>query len=233
MEQVDSKVQVLNTDQIKEAINFILPMVGSILLYFVVSALFFLLDQKGIGAIFITLGFPVVLIYIYTLVLKSVPKSQGLPISKQELVSKLLSFNNQNCPLKATQDGDSLVFYWNLADASWYEFFSKARIESDYTLTVYLVESSKEARVIEETKRLDTKAGLPTFKASASYFRGWTPFTFEKEVAYGIKDINPVQLGKLYDLKLNTGNFRKPILELIANSGWKIHPCVLSLKLGI
>lgn len=163
----------------------------------------------------------------------SVPKPANVsPIAEDELMQKLLSINSENSPIEAVEQNGDISFIWKLADAKWYEFFAKAGLKEQYKLSIRLRDDRPSANVIEEISSIEYGVGFP-LKISGKSFRGWSLFGVKNEIAYGVREILPPDLGKLYQIKLNTRQFRGPILKKILDSGWAVEPCLLSLRLGI
>lgn len=163
----------------------------------------------------------------------SVPKPANVvPIAKDGLRQKLLSFGGENSPVEAVEQNGVISFIWKLADAKWYELFAKSGLKEQYKLTIRLRDDRPAANVIEEISSVEYGVGLP-LRISAKSFRGWSLVGVKNEIAYGVKEIFPPDLGKLYQVKLNTRQFRGPILKTILDNGWTIEPCMLSLRLGI
>lgn len=189
----------------------------------------------GILAIFLSFFFLVALQMVMWLVVEiGLPKPANVtPIPKRELLEGLLSLNNPNRPFQVKQEGDLITVSWKLAEANWYEFFAKARVKADYKLRLKLIEKDHLVRAIEHTSQIDARLGLPHSSMGRKFSRGWHPILKKKEVAYGIKDIFPLEIGKLYQINLDAQSFREPFLKEITESGWTIQPCILSLKLGI
>lgn len=163
----------------------------------------------------------------------SVPKpTNASPIAKDELMQKLLSVNSENLPIEAIERNGSISFIWKLADAKWYELFAKSGLKEQYKLSIKLRDDRPAANVIEEISSVEYGVGLP-LKISGKSFRGWSLFGVKNEIAYGVREIFPLDPGKLYQVKLNTRQFRGPILKIILDSGWAVEPCLVSLRFGI
>jgi hypothetical protein len=84
------------------------------------------------------------------------------PLSKEELLAKLLDLNREDLPFRVEKDGDiDLIAQWKIVDASWYEIFAKANLEKVHKIWLSLDESRRTVRVLEESYNLSWRAGVP------------------------------------------------------------------------
>ena len=85
-----------------------------------------------------------------------------LPLSKEELLTKLLDLNNEDLPFNVEKDSDvDLLAQWKIVDASWYEIFAKANLEKVHKLQLSLDEIKSTVRVLEESYSVSWRAGVP------------------------------------------------------------------------
>lgn len=78
-------------------------------------------------------------------------KSSTTPVSKQQLIEKILSLNSPSLPyqIKPAQDTD-LTIDWKIADAQWYGIFSKEKLSKTYRAYILLDETRHAVRYCEE-----------------------------------------------------------------------------------
>jgi hypothetical protein len=75
----------------------------------------------------------------------------------------------------------------------------------------------REVRAMDEELNVSWRAGVPSFSAEASFFRGQkTSFSFGTGYAF-TENLAP---GQVYKYKFNTNELKKPIQDAIAASGW-------------
>ena len=156
------------------------------------------------------------------------------PVSRDELEGALLGLGSDEVPFGVERlDDGRVVCSWKIAEARWYEFFAKVSLREDYQLQLLLIDADKVVRAIEVSKRARKRVSLNRFEASWVGFRGWSIANVHKSKAWGMKDLFPLQVGKLYDIDFSSRMFRAPVLELVTARGWRIQPCTMSLFRGI
>jgi hypothetical protein len=158
-------------------------------------------------------------------------KSNPNPLSKEQLEAELFGLNNEQAPFTVVKEGEKIIVRWKILDASWYEFFKKAKFERYYELQILLT-NKRVARVIETNYELKVKGGVG-FSLGGRISRGWSFVNMSFSKAYGIKSLSPLEVGKIYDVTFSSTGTRGPILKFIAERGWTIQPTTVSLKWGI
>ncbi len=147
-----------------------------------------------------------------------------VPVPGEELQNALLGLGSDETPFGVERlDDGRVVCSWKIAEARWYEFFAKVSLREDYQLQLLLIEADKAVRAIEVSKRARRRVSLNRFEASWFGFRGWSIASVQKSKAWGVKDLFPLQIGKLYDIDFASRMFRAPVLELIYGA-WLADP---------
>ena len=95
------------------------------------------------------------------------------PLSKEELLTKLLDLNNEDLPFNVEKDSDvDLLAQWKIVDASWYEIFAKANLEKVHKIQLSLDEIKSTVRVLEESYSVSWRAGVPAISFKMEKFQG-------------------------------------------------------------
>ena len=158
------------------------------------------------------------------------------PISESELKLKLLALNDDRIPFSIESghgdDEADLVAEWKIVDAEWYEIFAKASLEKSHTLLLGLSDADKEVRVLEVSRDIEWRAGVPTLSASIETFKGRTVVSKEYEAVYAWKSINPLDYGKVYEYSFDVSDMKNPIVKIITKNGWTYRPVMSKGKLA-
>ncbi len=162
------------------------------------------------------------------------PEAGVAVLDSGELRRRLLALGSAESPFGIEEVADGrLVCSWKLADARWYELFAKVRLKQDYKLHLLLVPETETVRAIEVTKRLSKRVSPTRLSIEAFTFRGWAIAQIQKDKAWGLKELFPLEAGKLYEIDFSANLFRAPVLRTIVEAGWTIQPCPFSLRRGI
>ncbi len=159
------------------------------------------------------------------------PDAGVAPVSRDELMLRLLALDNPKRPFSYRPDDRyDLRAEWRLADASWWGVFQRNHLSASYLARVYLHERHREVRVFESWGRLEWSAGMygvvPRVSWRRQFFRGVILFRRTKEIAYGIKDELPLDWGKVVDYDFDVWRIKGPILRTAVESGWTFCPVV-------
>ncbi len=151
------------------------------------------------------------------------------PVSRSELVSRLLSLNDPNLPWEVAEgeeEGVDLVARWKLADARWWEILSRAGLRVYYLGRMRLLDESKTVLYSEEMGELEWEAGLSgePFRFRYSRFRGRILFSKRKAVAYAFKSLWPPDWGEVYEFDFDVNAVRGPLIETVERAGWLFQP---------
>ncbi len=185
----------------------------------------------GIGLSIFLLGFLCItrgLVLYHTYV-----PNANTPATKNTLLKDILAINDTKTPYTVTQDGDILRVTFKIAEAKWYVLFGKAGMKKHYQLTIRLDEKNHTVYGIETMRTLNWSASVPRAALVGSFWRGWSFFDAQIALAYGIKDINPITVGQLYNYKYNTNTIRFPVINAALKNGWTFKPAPFSVRLGI
>lgn len=164
------------------------------------------------------------------------PQEGTAPVSEREMREKLLALNNDQIPFTVTsapggKEGD-IVVDWKIVDASWYEIFAKAGLEKSHTIRLGLDGKSNEARILEETRDVEWRVGVPSLSASVEVFRGRTITSKEFGTAFAWKGVNPLDYGQVYEYKFDVAEMKGPIAEVVTGNGWTYRPVMSRRKLA-
>jgi hypothetical protein len=156
------------------------------------------------------------------------PKEGVAPVSRQELVDRLLALNDPARPFSvAPGEKADLVVQWNLVDATWWEAFQKAGLRKAYRLRLALDEGRHEVRAFEETGSIEWGVG-PQIRFEGSWFQGIVLFHKERAVAYGLKSLAPPEVGKIYDYSFDVDEIKGPVIDIVTGGGWRFTQAVFT-----
>jgi hypothetical protein len=104
-------------------------------------------------------------------------KSSIPPISKQDLIDKILTLNNSSKPYRIVKGTNTdLVAEWKIADAEWYGILNKNGLRQAYRAFLLVDEQRYSVRCCEELGIISWTLGLngpsPTVKYNRTFFRG-------------------------------------------------------------
>jgi hypothetical protein len=157
--------------------------------------------------------------------------NRGRPdaIGKKELEQRILSLNDPSKPYRIVRDNDTdLIAEWKIVDASWYGVFSKNRITEVYRAKMLLDEDRHTVRCYEELGSVNWSAGtsglVPSVHYQRSFFGGRILYKKSRGKAYGIKNVNPTELGKVYNCMFDIDRIRQPIMTVVEENGWEWVP---------
>ena len=158
------------------------------------------------------------------------------PVPQRELQEKLLDLNDEQLPFSIEsgpggEEGD-VVAEWKIVDASWYEIFAKANLEKSHTIRLGLSQKDNEVRVLEESREVEWRAGVPTLSASYEAFRGRTLVSKEYETVFAWKGPNPLDYGRVYEYSFDVSDMKDPIAEVVTGNGWTYRPVTSRRKLS-
>jgi hypothetical protein len=149
--------------------------------------------------------------------------------SKEGLTRQLLALNDPSKPYRLTKGEDTdLVAEWNIVDAMWYGIFSKNRLSETYRACLLLDETRHSVRCYEELGSVNWSGGIkgltPMVHYRKSFFRGRILYKKELGKGYGIKQLSPLEAGKVYDYKFDINEIRAPIEAAVRENGWEWVP---------
>ena len=149
------------------------------------------------------------------------------PLSKEELLAKLISLNNEELPFKVEKGGEiDLLAQWKIVDASWYEIFARANLEKVHKIWLSLDENERTARVLEESYSVSWRAGVPAFSLEMEKFQGRTIGSKSFGIGYAFKGPDPLSFGKVYQYRFDVSEMKRPIVEIVTGSGWDFVPVI-------
>jgi hypothetical protein len=153
-------------------------------------------------------------------------KSNPNAVDKQTLLNRLLALNDSSKPYHIIKGEDTdLTAEWKIVDASWYGIFRKSGLTEWYKASLLVDETRHTVRCLEEEGSIDwikgTKGLMPALEYEKSGFRGKILFHKSGAIGFGIKDLDTIEVGKIYEYKFDVNDIRKPIVEVIEENGWE------------
>jgi hypothetical protein len=149
------------------------------------------------------------------------------PLSKEELIKKLFDLNNVELPFKIEKGVDvDLLAQWKIVDASWYEIFAKANLEKVHKVWLSLDENDRAVRVLEESYKVSWRAGVPDLSLEMAKFQGRTIGSKSFSIGYAFKAPDPLSFGKVYNYRFDVSEIKRPIIEVVTDSGWDFVPVI-------
>ena len=141
-------------------------------------------------------------------------------LSVAEVRQRLLALNRETAPYQVI-DGSSenvdLIAEWKIVDAKWYETFAKANLTKVFRIYMKFDEANHQVRAKDEEYMVEWKAGVPSLSMSVSKFQGQTT-SIEFGTAYAFtEELKP---GQVYKYRFSTNEIKKPIQEVVTDSGW-------------
>lgn len=151
------------------------------------------------------------------------------PVSKRELIDKILALNDPSKPYHIVKGEDTdLVAQWKIVDAEWYGIFNKSGLREAYRARLLVDEARHAVRCYEELGSISWTAGLegpiPSLHFASSFFGGRILYKKEYAKGYGIRQLTPLEAGKVYGYKFDVNEIRGPIILTVEESGWEWVP---------
>jgi len=150
------------------------------------------------------------------------------PVSRQELIDKILALNDPLKPYRIVKGTDTdLIAEWKIVDAEWYGIFSKSGLKEAYMARLLVDESRHAVRCYEELHGITWTAALPLtprIHYRRSFFGGRILYKKEHAKGYGIKQLKTLEAGKVYDYKFDVNEIRGPIILTVEENGWEWVP---------
>ncbi|MDO8752427.1 MAG: hypothetical protein Q7J80_00920 [Anaerolineales bacterium] len=144
----------------------------------------------------------------------------GMDVSTQAVYDRIMALNRPTAPyqiIDGKAKGVDLIAEWKIVDARWYEIFAKASLTKVFRIYMKFDPGNREVRTMDEELNVSWRAGVPSFSAEASFFRGQkSSFSFGTGYAF-TENLAP---GQVYNYKFSTHELKKPIQDAIAACGW-------------
>ncbi len=168
------------------------------------------------------------------------PQAGVVPVGGEELARAILALNDERLPWSYTPTPDDqradFVAEWKLTDARWWGVFSRNRLRKTYRAIVALDEAKHELRIVDESASVRWVVGAngpsPTLAWEGSFFRGVILFERSRELAYGLKEVAPLEVGRLYGYDFDPWRVKGPLLRTAIENGWWYCPVVMRSHLG-
>ena len=156
-------------------------------------------------------------------------KNRPNAVSKDILLGRLLASNDPSKPYHIVKGEETdLIAEWKIVDASWYGVFSKSWLGKAYRAILLLDETRHAVRCYEEIGSVSWTAGTnglsPSVHYHRSFFGGRILFKKEYGRGYAIREPTTLETGKVYDYRFDIDDIRKPIIQIVQESGWEWVP---------
>lgn len=153
-------------------------------------------------------------------------KSNPNAVNKQTLLNRLLALNDPSKPYHIIKgENTDLIAEWKIVDASWYGIFNKSGLTEWYKASLLADETRHAVRYLEEEGSINwtkgTKGLMPALEYEKSVFRGKVLFHKSWAIGFGIKDMDTLEVGKVYEYKFDVNHIRKPMAKVIEEGGWE------------
>jgi hypothetical protein len=138
----------------------------------------------------------------------------------------LLAVNRDTAPWRV-RDGArekvDLVAEWKIADAAWYETFSKAGVKRVFKILMKFDEDTGQVRAVDQEYSVEWRAGRPALSAlggevKLSGFRG-QKWEISSETVWAFRE-EDLSWGKVYSYSFNSGEMKKPLTAAAKAAGW-------------
>ena len=115
------------------------------------------------------------------------------PLSKEELLAKLLDLNREDLPFKIEKGDDvDLLAQWKIVENSLYKINAKINREKVLKIRLSLDENERTVRMLEESYSVSYRAGIPDSLGS----------------------------GNVHQYRFNVPAMKRTIVKIITGSGW-------------
>lgn len=156
-------------------------------------------------------------------------KSTIPPVTKRELLDRLLALNAPSRPYQIVGSAESdLIAEWKVVDAEWYGIFNKNGLKQSYRGFLLADETMHAVRYYEELGTIAWTIGLegpiPVVRYARSFFHGRILYSREYAKAYALRQLAPPEPGKVYDYEFDVNEIRGPIILTVEQSGWEWVP---------
>ena len=150
-------------------------------------------------------------------------------VGRQELIDRILALNDPSKPFHIVKGVDTdLIAEWRIVDAKWWGILNKSSLKAAYRALLLVDEPRHTVRCYEELGALTWTVGLHgsvthvTFEKS--FFGGRILYKKEYALGYGVKRLEPLEVGRVYDYKFDVDEIRLPIVQTVEESGWEWVP---------
>lgn len=158
------------------------------------------------------------------------PAAGVTPLTRAELVARLLALNSPKLPFALRLDSSGeVVAEWKYADATWWGIMAKSGVRKSYRLRLRFDERRRVVRTVDEIGDLDWSAGVltaPKIHYRRSFFRGVALVRYERGVAYGFRTPTGGGFGKVLDYKFDMAELKAPVTEAVLAGGWRFQPAL-------
>lgn len=225
----------------KRVVWFFAFAIGSILLPIIGAYLaigFFNIPREALQSFFnanlgkillVLLGYYLVLIplwsYLGAWASRVDPKTGALPISKEDLVAKLLAVNDPKLPWAIRRgEKEDLIAEWKIVDEKWVDMFAANRINIIHKLRFRIDTKDYTVHAQDVERRVSWRVGVdgrPQATLHWSGKRGIDFYQYDWGALYGLiyKD-GKLKIDFAYNYKFNLSEMKNPLIEVVTENGW-------------
>ncbi len=151
------------------------------------------------------------------------------PVSKSILIDSLLALNDASKPYHIMRGANTdLIAEWKIVDSEWYGVLNKNGLKQAYRALLLVDESRHSVRCCEELGTVSWAVGvkgpIPTVSYARSFLRGRILYSKQYARGYGLRQLAPPELGKIYEYRFDVNEIRGPIIVTVEESGWEWVP---------
>jgi hypothetical protein len=153
------------------------------------------------------------------------PKAGALPISKEDLVGKLLALNDPKLPWTIRRgEKEDLIAEWKIVDEKWVDIFAANRVSIVHKLRFRIDPKDYTVHVQDVERRVSWRVGVdgrPQATLRFSGKRGIDFYQYDWGAAYGViyKD-GQLKIDFAYNYKFNLQEMKNPLIEVATENGW-------------
>ncbi len=163
--------------------------------------------------------------YCATWASKIEPKAGVLPISREDLVGKLLAINDPKLPWQIKRgEKEDLIAEWKIVDEKWVDMFAANRINRVHKLRFRFEPKNYTVHIQDVERNVAWRVGVdgrPQATLRASGARGINFYQYDWGASYGViyKD-GKLKVDFAYNYKFNLQEMKNPLIEIVVENGW-------------
>ena len=161
------------------------------------------------------------------------PEAATEPVDLTEMRARLLSVNELDIPFRIVPGKNGkLVAEWRIADARWAGPMQAGGLKMVHKITLVLDETRKRVYARDREWKCSFRAGIGRLSIFGSFFIGIAYFSYERAAEYGLLFRNgKLVFGSAYNYRFQLIEMKKPLVDVITDSGWTFRPVVVFARL--
>ncbi|MBK8036981.1 MAG: hypothetical protein IPK22_07565 [Verrucomicrobiaceae bacterium] len=161
----------------------------------------------------------------------SAPPAAGtVPVSRQELVSRLMAVNDLDVPFTITngERPGQFIADWRYADAKWVDHARAHGLRRSFRLRLSLDEPGRVVRITDYSSTCDWSAGPRGASLDWKASTGIVFFQVERQSVFGLQldEHGRFKPELAYTYTFNLDEMKSPLREAVTRSGWTWRPTV-------